>query len=215
MTLNQVLRNKKLKNVSDTDTPTPSYTQSIFSTSTPTTSTDTQCKDDNMINCPTHSLTSTPTTSTDTQCKDDNMINCPTHSPTSTPTTSTDTQCKDDNMINCPTHSPTSTPTTTETHNKWQNVSTNTSPTSNTSNVSGVDVFTITNMTSSPITILIPSVDEIQRLQYDNTLPDLTTQEDDRITSYKEVSEEEITFMDEEVNVINDCVILHTEHSPI
>ena len=54
---------------SDTDTPTPRYTQSIFLTSTSTTSMDAQCKDDNMINCLTHSPTSTPTTSTDTQCR--------------------------------------------------------------------------------------------------------------------------------------------------
>ena len=69
-------------------------------------------------------------------------------------------------------------------------------------------------MTNSPITIMIPSFKGSDSSVYnDNTLPNLTQQEEVRIGNHKDISDEERTFMDE--NVENDCVILHAEPSLI
>ena len=83
-----------------------------------------------------------------------------------------------------------------------------------TSSDNTMEVFTITNMTDSLITITIPSFNGSDSSVYDdNTLPNLTKEEEVRIGNYNDISDEERTFMDE--NVENDCVILHAEPSPI
>ena len=77
-------------------------------------------------------------------------------------------------------------------------------------------MFMITNTTNRLITIMIPSFNGSESSVYnDNTLPDLTPQEEVKIGNYQDISDEERTFMDDEVHVENDCVILHAEPSPI
>ena len=75
-------------------------------------------------------------------------------------------------------------------------------------------VFTITNMTDSPITITIPSFNQSDSSVYDdNTLPNLTKEQEVGIGNYNNISDQERTFMDK--NMENDCVILHAEPSPL
>ena len=108
--------------------------------------------------------------------------------------------------------SPTATMITNENELKCENVFTNTKMTSSGNKM---EVFTITNTTDSPITITIPSFNGSDSSVYDdNTLPNLTKEEEEvRIGNYNNISDEERTFMGE--NVENDCVILHAEPSPI
>ena len=103
-------------------------------------------------------------------------------------------------------NSPTATLITNENERKCQTVFTNTNPTSSDKSGNTIEVFTITDMTNSPITIMIPSFKGSESSVYDNnTLPDLTQQEEVGIGNYKDISDEERTFMDE--NVENDCYI--------
>ena len=107
--------------------------------------------------------------------------------------------------------SPTATMITNENELKCENVFTNTKMTSSGKKM---EVFTITNTTDSLITIIIPSSNGSDSSVYDdNTLPNLTKEEEVRIGNYNDISDEERTFMDEIVE--NDCVILHAEPSPI
>ena len=102
----------------------------------------------------------------------------------------------------------TATPITNENEMKCQTVFTNTNLISSDKSGNTIEVFTITNMTDSLITIMIPSFNGSDSSVYDdNTLPDLTQEEEVRIGNYKDISDEERTFMDK--NVENDCVILH------
>ena len=106
--------------------------------------------------------------------------------------------------------SPTATTITNENELKCENVFMNTKTTSSGNKM---EVFTITYTTDSPITITIPSFNGSNSSVYDdNTLPNLTKEEEVRIGNYNNISEER-TFMDE--NVENDCVILLAEPSPI
>ena len=59
---------------------------------------------------------------------------------------------------------------------------------------------------------MIPSESSVYE---DDTLPDLTQEQDIRTGNYIDISDEERTFMDDEVQRENDCVILHGEPSPI
>ena len=100
---------------------------------------------------------------------------------------------------------------TNENELKCENVFTNTKMTSSGNTM---EVFTITNMTDSLITIMIPSFKGSDSSVYDeNTLPDLTKEEEVRIGNYNDILDEERKFMDE--NVENDCVILYAEPSLI
>ena len=94
--------------------------------------------------------------------------------------------------------------------NECTNISTNMNPIS--SQKGQTELFTITNMPISPITIMIPSESSVYE---DDTLPDLTQKEDIRTGNYIDISDEERTFMDDEVQRENECVILHAEPSPI
>ena len=105
--------------------------------------------------------------------------------------------------------SPTATMITNENELKCENVFTNTKMTSSGNTM---EVFTITNMTDSLITIMIPSFNQSDSSVYD-TLPDLTKEEEVRIGNYNDILDQERTFMDK--NMENDCVILHAEPSPI
>ena len=67
-------------------------------------------------------------------------------------------------------------------------------------------------MTNSLITIIIPSESSVYE---DDTLPDLTQEQDIRTGNCIDISDEERTFMDDEVQRENDCVLLHGEPSPI
>ena len=67
----------------------------------------------------------------------------------------------------------------------------NINPTSSDKSGNIIEVFTITNMTNSPITITIPSFKESDSLVYDdNTLPNFTQEEEVRIGNYKDISDE-------------------------
>ena len=85
-----------------------------------------------------------------------------------------------------------------------------------------IEMFTITNMTSMPITIMIPQMDTQALIYEDDTLPDLTHidgQQTEPNNTYVDISDDEPTFLDDEVvvNTTNndDIVILHAEPSPI
>ena len=76
-----------------------------------------------------------------------------------------------------------------------------------------LNVFMITNMTSTPITITLPTSSAVYT--NDETLPDLTSIENDRIQEEDEVncidiSDDEMTFMDENI-IVPDVQFLHEE----
>ena len=82
-----------------------------------------------------------------------------------------------------------------------------------------VEMFTITNMTARLITITMPNLKTSQTFMYkENTLQDLTLVRIEREEGHKdyvEISDEGKTFMDDEVEIHNDVVILHVEPIPI
>ena len=78
---------------------------------------------------------------------------------------------------------------TNENELKCENVFMNTKTTSSGNKM---EVFTITNTTDSPITIPIPSFNRSDSSVYDdNTLPDLTREEEVRRGKYNDISDEE------------------------
>ena len=181
-------------------------------TCTLTTSTDEECmkqhgmtvnmtKDDVQSVSPTTTLTTTPITIQNTEV--DMGMNVYT---TSTLTYSLINNEDDD----CGVNSLITTLTSIVNHKKCMNISMNTNPIS--SQQGGTELFLITNTTNSPITITIPSKSSVYE---DDTLPDLTQEQDIRTGNYIDISDEERTFMDDEVQRENDCVILHGEPSPI
>ena len=129
---------------------------------------------------------------------------------TSTPTSSLNSNKQKEYGEN----SLTATLITKENERKCQTVFMNIKLTSSDKSGNTIEVFTITNTTNSLVTIMIPSFKGSESSVYDdNTLPNLTQQEEVRIANYKDISDEERTFMDE--NVKSDCVILHAEPTPI
>ena len=180
-------------------------------TCTPTTSTDEVCtkqhgmtvnmtKDDVQSVSLTTTLTTTPTTTPIT------IQNTEVDMGTNVYTTSTPTYSPINNEDDCGVNSLITTLTSIVNHKKCMN----TNPIS--SQQGGTELFLITNMTNSPIAIMIPSESSVYE---DNTLPDLTQEQDIRTGNYMDISDEERTFMDDEVQRENDCVILHGEPSPI
>ena len=128
------------------------------------------------------------------------------------------------NMPDSPTISLTSSPTVTLTENteEYQTMFTNTTDTKTPQRPSDIEMFTITNMTSTLIMITIPHIETQAILYDDDKLPDLTqvgTEQKGSSNTYVDISDDEPTFLDDEVivntNDNKDIVILHEEPSPI
>ena len=199
----------------------------------PTTTLNTIKEDDTSVINMNFKMTCTPTTSTDEECmkqhgttvnmtKDDvqsvSLTTTLTTTPTTTPitiqntevdmgmnvyTTSTLTYSLINNEDDdCGVNSLITTLTSIVNHKKCMNISTNMNLIS--SQQGGTELFLITNMTNSPITITIPSKSSVYE---DDTLPDLTQEQDIRTGNYIDISDEERTFMDNEVQRENDCYI--------
>ena len=202
-----------------TENMTSSNAESISPTTSPTTTITTNPitvltygMDNGREDAQTISLTTTPTTTlTTTQATiltdTEELVLGTNVYMTSTPTSSPNNNKQEEYGES----SLTTTMITNENELKCENVFMNTKMTSSGNTM---EVFTITNMTDSPITIMIPRFNQSDSSVYDdNTLPNLTKEEEVRIGNYNNILDQERTFMDE--NMENDCVILHAEPSPI
>ena len=88
-----------------------------------------------------------------------------------------------------------------------------------------IEVFTIANTTSTPITITLSKMDTPTIIYEEDTLPNLTEIEaikkeaNETSANMVDISNDEPTFLDEQVtmstNNSNDVTIFHTEPSPI
>ena len=88
-----------------------------------------------------------------------------------------------------------------------------------------IEVFTIANTTSTPITITLPKMDTPTITYEEDTLPDLTEIEaiekeaNETSANMVDISDDEPTFLDEQVTIStnnsNDVTVVYTEPSPI
>ena len=104
------------------------------------------------------------------------------------------------NMLNSPTTSMTSCPTVTPTENteEYQTMFTNTMDAKTPQRPSDIEMFMITNMTSTPITITIPHIETQTILYDDDKLPDLTqmgTEQKGPSNTYVDISDDKPTFL--------------------
>ena len=110
------------------------------------------------------------------------------------------------NMLDSLTISMTSSPTVTPTENteEYQTMFTNTTDAKTPQRPSDIEMFTITNMTSTLITITIPHIETQTILYDDDKLPNLTqmgTEQKGPSNTYVDISDDEPTFLDDEVIV--------------
>ena len=110
------------------------------------------------------------------------------------------------NMLNSLTTSMTSclTVTLTENTEEYQNMFTNATDAKTPQRPSDIEMFTITNMTSTLITITIPHIETQTILYDDDKLPNLTqmgTEQKGPSNTYVDISDDEPTFLDDKVIV--------------